>query len=739
MAAEMKTPPGKDDFYEKSHRSGAPLSVQERLVDRTIFALVVFGTPAVIASTLRAADVGLLGALVAHLTTYILFVLLLIFRKHVPYRLKAGFVLLAGFLAGLGGLVSFGIVGGALLAFSAVTTLATLFFGLLPGLGAALVTFLAAGAVGLLVFTRNLSFPYDISAYALSKNAWITALAAYGVLSAILVVCLEMLHSFLKQSIEDLKSRAMSLDKANRTLREEVKKKEEAQQALRSSEKKYRGILESLEEGTYELDLTGRMTFFNRALLDIYGYGEEEFLGLDYRKHIVEQDRERAYREFNTVFRTGVPIRSTLYAVLRKDGGKRCVESSIYPVRDQDGNAAGFRGVVRDITARVEMETHRENLERQLQEGQKWQAIGTLAGGVAHDFNNLLMGIQGNTSLLLLRKNEGDPERERLGNIETCVRDATRLTKQLLAYARGGRYEVKTTDISRLVERTAVMFGRTRKEILLALDLKSACNVEADRGQIQQVLLNLLVNSWQAMPGGGSMSVSTEDALLTEEFGLPEGCRPGRYARIAVRDTGAGMDEETLRRAFEPFFTTKDKARGTGLGLSSAYGIVRHHGGFMNLTSKPGEGCLAEVYLPSCNGTPEPEEEPAGDSPAGGSETVLLVDDEEVVLSTAGEMLAAQGYKVLTAGNGEKAAELASDNRVGIDLVILDMIMPGMGGEELFHKIREARPSVPVLLSSGYSLEGKAAALFAEGCSGFLQKPYSIGDLSRKVREVLGD
>ncbi len=381
-------------------------------------------------------------------------------------------------------------------------------------------------------------------------------------------------------------------------------------------------------------------------------------------------------------------------------------------------------------------EEHKK-LQAQLQQANKMEAIGTLAGGIAHDFNNLLMGIQGRTSILLISKDSSHPDFEHLKGIENYTESAADLTKQLLGFARGGRYEVKPTNLNELIQIEIQMFGRTRKEIRIhgkyAEDLGS---VEIDRGQIGQVLLNLYVNAWQAMPGGGDLFIETENVTLDENHLKPFSANPGKYVKISIRDTGVGMDEATRERIFDPFFTTKEMGRGTGLGLASAYGIITNHGGLINVYSKKGHGSTFSIYLPASERVSVEAQEVSGGL-LKGSETILLVDDEDMIIEVGKDLLEKIGYEVLTAKSGKEAIEIYEDNKERIDIVVLDMIMPDMSGGDAYDRIKRMDPKVKVLLSSGYSLNGSATEILDRGCNGFIQKPYKVKQLSQKLRDIL--
>ncbi len=397
----------------------------------------------------------------------------------------------------------------------------------------------------------------------------------------------------------------------------------------------------------------------------------------------------------------------------------------------------GYYELTRNLTEKKQAEEEKKKLEMSLHKAQKFQAIGTLAGGIAHDFNNLLMGIQGRASLMSMNLDPAYPMMEHVRAIEEYVRSAANLTRQLLGLARGGKYEVKAIDLNNLLLDSAVMFGRTKKEITIHKEIAPEVLVaEVDKRQIEQVMLNLFVNAWQAMPHGGTLYLKTKSITL-DEVGCQVYClEPGEYACISVTDTGIGMTQETQQRVFDPFFTTKEKLRGTGLGLASAYGIIKNHGGAITVYSEIGQGSTFNIYLPLSRKQAQPET-PLDKQWVKGTETILLVDDEQMILDVGKAMLEALGYRVFTVDSGEHALEKILEPGSDIDLVFLDMIMPGMGGGETFDRIREIKPEMPLILSSGYSINGQAEKIIRRGCDGFIQKPFNIAEISIIIRKVL--
>ena len=510
----------------------------------------------------------------------------------------------------------------------------------------------------------------------------------------------------------------------------------QAEQALQHSEERYRTLVEKASDIVFRTDSTGHFTFVNTAGIRIAGYEEEVLMGMHYPALIHPRMLEETIKFFSRQFLKELPDTYLEYPIITKDGREVWLGQNTQLIVE-DGIVTGFQAVSRDITSRKQAEEEKRILEERLQQADKMEAIGTLAGGIAHDFNNLLMGIQGYASMALMNIDPSNPNYERLKRIEDQVQSGADLTSQLLGFARGGRYEVKPSNMNEIIEKTSSMFGRTKKEISLQRKLaKDLWNVEVDRGQMEQVFLNLYVNAWQAMPGGGNIYLETRNILLNDEKVLPFSGKPGKHVKISITDTGTGMDEKTREKIFEPFFTTKEMGRGTGLGLATVYGIIKGHQGMINVESVTGQGTTFTIYLPSSD-----KELVQGKTTAEeiltGTETILLVDDEQMVLEVNKELLESMRYKVYAAGSGQEGIAVYMEKKDKIDLVILDMVMPGISGSETFDRLREINPDVKVLLSSGYSLTGEAQAIMDRGCNGFLQKPFRLEELSGKVREML--
>ena len=545
------------------------------------------------------------------------------------------------------------------------------------------------------------------------------------------------LHTYREHLEELVQERTADLEKAGKKLKEEMNQRLQTEMELGENQEKYRIILESIEEGYFETDLGGNIIFYNDATSRILGWLKSELPGMNVRQYTSRDTAQKLFVIFKEVYRTGKPCKAIEFEIIRKDRKKRYIEMSISLVRNTAGEPQGFRGIGRDTTARRLADNERQRLEDKLQQVQRLEAIGTLAGGIAHDFNNLLMGILGNVELLLISLDVTDSRYENIRSIERCVHSGADLTRQLLGYARGGKYFVKPTSLNDVVIKSSTLFGRTKKETQLICEYQEDIwTVEVDRSQIEQVMVNLYLNAWQAMGFGGTIRVKTENTTLDKDFVRPYEVLPGRYVRVSVADTGAGMDKETQKRLFEPFFTTKAMGKGTGMGLASAFGILKNHNGIIHFTSTLGKGTTFFIYLPASD-RPAEIDTSAEENVRMGSETILIVDDEDHVLDACKAMLNRLGYNTILAQNGKEAVEIFQKENSNIDLIILDMIMPGMDGLTAYEHLKEINADVKVILSSGYSITDNVKEILDKGCDEFIQKPYSLSQISLITRELL--
>ena len=486
-------------------------------------------------------------------------------------------------------------------------------------------------------------------------------------------------------------------------------------------------ILDSMSEGILELTHDARIVYANPPAVSLIGEHQKNILSLHLPDFFHGNDRQKIQSMFDTAHSTSQVV--TTDSPLNMN--KKLVELKILPLEKEKDKTLIM---LSDVTEQKRRET-------QLQRAQKMEAVGTLAAGIAHDFNNLLMGIQGYTSLMLLNIDAGCSYYEMLKSIEKQVKSGSRLTRQLLGYAREGKYEIKLINLNQLVNDTAETFGRTKKNIIIHKDLaKGLYPIEADEEQIEQVMLNLFINAADAMPGGGEIFLQTRNTTDKEiKSGLYNKAKAGNYVMLTFADTGTGMDEKTMERIYDPFFTTKEMGRGTGLGLASTYGIIKGHGGYIDVASEMGINTTFKIYLPVKE--KHSKEKSTKVLKHNGIHkimgTILLVDDEEVVRDVTLNMLKIMGLNVITAMDGKEAVEIYQKKQTDIDLIMLDMVMPSMGGSEAFDRLKKINPDIKVILLSGYSINSEAAEILKRGCNGFLQKPFTVKELSQKILDIL--
>ena len=512
----------------------------------------------------------------------------------------------------------------------------------------------------------------------------------------------------------------------------DITARKKSEEALRESEERLRAILEANPDPVIVYDMTGHPQYVNPAFSEVFGWTFDELNGQRI-PFVPDSEKEITAGGISEIYQFGKTARMETKRIT-KQGTLVDVSLSASAIRGPDGTPVGMVVNLTDIS-------EKKVLEAQFQKAQRMESLGTLAGGIAHNFNNMMMGIQGRVSLMLMEKAPDHPDVPHLKEVEKYIAYAKELTNDLLGFARGGQYDVVPTDLNKLIEEENRMFSSTKKEIHVNNDFdKSLTPVDVDRGQIRQVLMNLYLNAWQAMSGGGELYVSTENVLVDDVYAKRYKVQPGRFARISIRDTGCGIDAETREKIFDPFFTTKQVGSGTGLGLASAYGIIKNHGGFISVYSELGKGATFNVYLPAS------DSELSDEAPAAlskkiefGEGRILLVDDEEIVREVGQQMIESLGYSVIPVGNGSEALEVYRKEKDRIDIVILDMIMPGMSGSETFEQLKEIDSDIKVLLASGYSINGEAKDILARGCKEFIQKPFSIDSLSNKIRKIISD
>jgi len=482
-------------------------------------------------------------------------------------------------------------------------------------------------------------------------------------------------------------------------------------------------ILNNMSEGILELTKEGLVVFVNPAASQILNVSEENLLGTDFFELFDKKAKSKIRKKFLETQKDMKPY--SYEDAVQTD--KNSLLINFLPAKEYE--EIGVLVIIEDITEKMK-------IEAKLKYMMKMEVIGGLSGGIAHDFNNLLMGIQGNISVMLLEVSPSHPHYESLKKIERIVKSGSDLTSKLLGYARKGKYESRLFNLNRLIVESAEMFASTKKQIKIELELdEDLMPIEGDRVQLEQVLLNLYVNASQAMHEGGTIWIETKNVTQKEIKSKRYKPERGKYVQLKISDSGIGIDENLLEKIFDPFFTTKETGRGSGLGLASAYGIVKNHKGYIEVQSQKGKGSTFLIYIPASSKKFVETDETSPEGCAG--ERVLLVDDEKMILDAGERMLRILGYEVITAQGGKQAVNLFRQHTSGIQLVILDMIMPDLSGAEVYKQLKEIDKDVKVLISSGFSMNDLSDKLNLEKTDGFLQKPYNLKQLFIKTREVL--
>ncbi len=464
----------------------------------------------------------------------------------------------------------------------------------------------------------------------------------------------------------------------------------------------------------------------NRAALDILGRSKKDVLGKVCHEFICSTEKNEC-----PIFDRGEEINNSERSALNAQGDTIPVLKSVVPIK--------IKGETCLLETFLDI-SERKKLEAQLLQAQKMEAVGTLAGGIAHDLNNILQAISGYSQLLMLKKDTNNRDYNMLKAIGHSIQRAAELTKQLLTFSRKIESKLRPVDLNHEVLQVSKLLKRTIPKMIsietnLAGDLRIT---NADPSQLEQIMMNLGVNAKDAMPDGGKLIFQTENITLDEQYCKAFEIKPGNYALLSVSDTGFGMDQETVKHIFEPFFTTKERGKGTGLGLSMVYGIVKNHGGHITCYSKHGQGTTFRIYFPALEAeSREQKAESKKEEIVGGSETILMVDDDEILLNLGQDMLGEYGYTTVAAETGEKAIELYKAQKDRIDLVTLDIGMPGMGGHKCLKELLRIDPDVRIVIATGYAATGKVKELLDSGAKDYIGKPYQLKDILKKVREVL--
>ncbi len=516
-----------------------------------------------------------------------------------------------------------------------------------------------------------------------------------------------------------------------RAIMRDISARKQAEEALKESEEKYRTMLESIEDGYYEVDLEGNLTFFNESMCRILGYTKEEMMGMNYRTYLDKNNVKKIYEAYNNVFRKEKVYKSFDWQLIRKDGSKRFVEMSITLMRDSKGKSIGFRGISRDVT-------DKKHLELQLQHAQKMEAIGTFAGGIAHDFNNILGSIVLNSELALDDIPENNDAKYSLEQVLYNSRRAKELVKHILTFGRLEEVARKPLKISIVVKESLKMLRamipttiEIRKNIL-----SDVGTVMADPTQIQQLVTNLCANSLHAMKeNGGTLDVELKNVKIDKRSSITD-LIAGSYVKLTIKDTGYGIAPDNKTRIFDPFFTTKQPGEGSGLGLSVVHGIVKSNEGAIKVDSKQGKGTTFHVFFPMMDTVIIPLHESERALPTG-NERILFVDDEEILVDSSRRMLARIGYTVVASNSGTEALELFQRDPGNFDLVITDTTMPNMTGIQLAEELLKICPDIPIIICTGHSNLISEEKLNAMGIRECVMKPFEMQEMAETIRRTL--
>ena len=551
------------------------------------------------------------------------------------------------------------------------------------------------------------------------------------------------LHVTVKEKVKNFQERTFELVKAKDRLQQEIIECNRVKDLLQKSDEKYQAILESIEEGYFEVDLAGNLTFLNNSFCKMLGYRRHKLLGMNNRYYATAETAKKMYRDFNRIYRDGKHARVTDYEIVREDGTKRCIEVSASLMKTEQNQPIGFRGIVRDISQRLQAEEEKRELETQLQQAQKMEAIGTLAGGITHDFNNILAAIIGYTELAMLNVKEGSKAKQSLEEVQKAGNRAKELVNQILSFSRQGKQDLKPIQMSIIVKEALKLL---RASLPTTIEIRQEIEpnlgtVEADSTKIHQVLMNLCTNAAHAMrENGGILEVSLTNADIDADASVQhQDMSPGSYLKLTVRDTGHGLSPEILDKIFDPYFTTKEKGKGTGLGLAVVHGIVKDHHGTIHVQSELGKGTAVHIFFPQIKYAGEAVMETGFrlDGIPTGHERILFLDDEQVLVDIGKQLLERLGYEVTTRTSSIEALELFQAQPNKFDLVITDMTMPNMTGEKLARELVAIRRDIPIILCTGFSEHINEAKAKAIGIQKFVMKPFVMREMAKAIRQVL--
>jgi len=726
-----------DKFISPDINEHNPLAYwRVRILTSILLSAIAIGAFVIISIIPMVLRDQLWGLLLADISAWILGVILLVSSK-IKFKIRAVISIVMMYALGLVIIFSVGpLSGGPFWLFGFA-----IFTGVLLGWQAACFAILT-NAVTLIVIgflMLNEIWGQSFVFFSSSKAMYVTGIN-FIYLNAIIAISVSVLVKGLTLSHQKQLNLSKSLKKEHaKTLNAKIKldkemlERRQADTALKESQKKYQNILESIEDGYFEVDIYGNFVFFNDSMCRILGYDRSELMGMNHRSYMDSENAKKSFQAFNKVYRTDISTKALDWKLIRKDGSQCFSETIVSLIKDSDGNRIGFRGIARDIT-------DKKSLEKQLLHAQKMKSIGTLAGGIAHDFNNILHMILGNAELAIQDIPKSNAAWNRVDKIKTASLKASGIVRQLLKFSRKADQEFKSINAVAVVK-DAVKFLKSTIPASIQIDTRlpdTDIIILADPVQIYQILLNLCTNASQAMEEtGGVLTITAQKVSLNEkEMKLHPDLAAEDHLKITIKDTGPGISNDIADKIFDPYFTTKEVGKGSGLGLAIVHGIVQSHHGAIRLKSQINKGTSFTIFFPTTKNYPEIEVEPSKQLPSG-KESILFVDDEAIIADLSQKTLTHLGYRVETKLNPKEALDLFQMKPTAFDLIITDMTMPQMTGAELSEKILEIHPDIPIIICTGHSSlinEEKATDM---GISAFVMKPVEIQKLAKIIRKVL--
>lgn len=731
-----------NNFLDRITKPGKSLQqIRVSILDRLYMIASIVGLPAILMAVFEAYHYNQYVPMLVYIIVYLPVLYLTIRLKESTYKIKASVLLMAIYIIASQNFFTWGVSGASIPLFVLFNILVSVFYGMKKGLISISLSLIPLSIACYLMCAGYLE--PNIGIIDLSNNliSWITAASVLIFISAISVISSGILQTNLVTSIDFIKKQAEELRIKNRRLNEDINKIKKTEEALKKSKNRFRRLFEDLGDAVFvtslESDNIGQILEANLEAEKQTGYSRDELLSMNIIQDITIERDDIGPLEIKSSMLNGKKI-ELIEKKAQKDGTEYWTEVTITPI-DYKGRTASL-SINHDITERILAEQEKEELQKQLLQTQKLESVGTLAGGVAHDFNNILTVIMGLSEMLLKQTDEENFRYAHLENIHNSSKRAARLTRQLLLFSRKQDMELEIVNINEIIDSLHKMLTRLIDEnISMHLDFdEDIWQIKADRNQMEQVITNLVVNARDAMPDGGELTIYTKNVNIDKEKAktIP-GLEAGKYIRLSIEDTGVGIDKDIQNKIFDPFFTTKGRTEGTGMGLSVVHGIIKEHGGIINVYSETGEGTIFKIYLLAIN----EQKQNSGlennsenfEDYKGNGECILIVEDEKNVLSYLENILGDSGYDYLSANNGEDAIRIFKEKKQSIDLLISDVIMTGIDGIELAEILKQKQKDLKVILSSGYSSKKIAKSKIKEKGFQFIQKPYDILDLLKKV------